>query len=110
VGHLNDKYALIPALTAVEPGSSKRAWVVCGSEDNAIYIWQAKRSKTDSMDIALGDNSSEHIKGRNSPDEEGFGHCDVPLCADAHPQMPIVATGANRNDCTIKIWKEAVEQ
>ena len=44
------------------------------------------------------------IPGRESPEEEGVGHCDAVLALTCHPRLAMFATGALQKDCSIRLW------
>ncbi|CAJ0850168.1 16193_t:CDS:2, partial [Entrophospora sp. SA101] len=64
-------------------GSSGGKWIVSGSEDNNIYIW---------------DLQSKEIVQKLA------GHSDVVISVTCHPKYSIIASGAIGNDRSIKIW------
>uniref|UniRef100_H2YJP4 WDR5-like beta-propeller domain-containing protein n=1 Tax=Ciona savignyi TaxID=51511 RepID=H2YJP4_CIOSA len=77
-GQSNEKYCIF-ANFSVTGGK----WIVSGSEDHMIYIWNLQ---TKEIVQKLG------------------GHTDVVLCTACHPTENIIASGALENDRSIKLW------
>ena len=46
----------------------------------------------------------QHIQGRKAEQEEGDGHWAPVLALDSHKKLPLMATGANEPDNSIKLW------
>ncbi len=46
----------------------------------------------------------QRIAGRATAADPGDGHCDAVLAVAAHPAHPILASGALRADCSIRLW------
>lgn len=98
-GHKNEKYCIF-ANFSVTGGKVKTRklfidnvrslftlffqWIVSGSEDNMVYIWNLQ---------------SKEIVQRLQ------GHTDTVLCTACHPTENIIASAALENDKTIKLWK-----
>mmetsp|Transcript_16667 Transcript_16667/g.27015 ORF Transcript_16667/g.27015 Transcript_16667/m.27015 type:complete len:175 (+) Transcript_16667:706-1230(+) len=81
-GHENTKYCVIPTF-AIGAGH----WVVSGSEDNKIYIW---------------DLQTKQIEQRLS------GHSDVVLTVDSHPNKNLLASGeicSSKKGAAVRVWK-----
>lgn len=94
-GHKNENYCLVPAISHTR-GRKGGRWLVAGSEDNTICVWEISKRKL-----------CQRIEGRSSPSSEGNGHCDVVLCIDAHPNETIIASGGREKDSTIRLWKDS---
>lgn len=77
-GHKNKKYCVFCCFFTV--GGTK--WILSGSEDNALYIWDLK---TTNLIWTL---------------EE---HKDVVLSCDAHPTLPMIVSGSL--DKSLKLWR-----
>ncbi|KAL2740640.1 protein will die slowly [Vespula squamosa] len=73
-GHRNEKYCIF----------ANFSWIVSGSEDNMVYIWNLQ--------------TKEIVQKLQ-------GHTDVVLCTTCHPTDNIIASAALENDKTIKLWK-----
>lgn len=93
-GYKNDLYCLVPTISHTR-GRMGGRWLVTGSEDNGIYVWEISKRKL-----------CQKIEGRSNPSSPGNGHCDVVLCVDAHPNQTIIASGARTKDRTIRLWQE----
>ncbi|XP_034846691.1 WD repeat-containing protein 5B [Mirounga leonina] len=78
-GHKNEKYCIF-ANFSVTGGK----WIVSGSEDNLVYIWNLQ--------------TKEIVQKLQ-------GHTDVVISAACHPTENIIASAALGNDKTIKLWK-----
>ncbi|KAJ8953303.1 hypothetical protein NQ317_016567 [Molorchus minor] len=79
-GHKNEKYCIF-ANFSVTGGK----WIVSGSEDNMVYIWNLQ--------------TKEIV-------QKLYGHTDVVLCTTCHPTENIIASAALENDKTIKTMEE----
>ena len=80
--HKNEKYSIF-ANFSVTGGK----WIVSGSEDNMVYIWNLQ--------------TKEVVQKLQ-------GHTDVVLCTACHPTENIIASAALENDKTIKLWRSDV--
>lgn len=78
IGHKNTKYCIFANFSVI--GGK---WIVSGSEDNMVYIWNLQ--------------SKEIVQKLQ-------GHTDVVLCTSCHPTANIIASAALQNDKTIKLW------
>lgn len=78
-GHRNEKYCIF-ANFSVTGGK----WVVSGSEDNQVYVWNLQ---------------TKEIVQKLS------GHQDAVLCTACHPIENVIASAALENDKTIRLWK-----
>lgn len=78
-GHKNEKYCIF-ANFSVTGGK----WIVSGSEDNCVYIWNLQTKEV-----------MQKLQG----------HTDVVLCTACHPTENIIASAALENDKTIKLWR-----
>ena len=81
-GHKNEKYCLFANFSVT--GSK---WIVCGSEDNCVYLWNLQ--------------TKEIVQKLE-------GHTDVVMCCACHPKENIIASGALENDKTIKLWRSDI--
>ncbi|XP_072285371.1 WD repeat-containing protein 5-like [Pyxicephalus adspersus] len=77
--HKNEKYCIF-ANFSVTGGK----WIVSGSEDNLVYIWNLQ--------------TKEVVQKLQ-------GHTDVVISTACHPTENIIASAALENDKTIKLWK-----
>ncbi|CAD7696095.1 unnamed protein product [Ostreobium quekettii] len=93
-GYQNQRHCLVPAMSHTQ-GRHGYRWLVSGSEDNGIYVWEINKKKL-----------CQKIEGRATPSSPGEGHCDVVLCVDTHPKQIMVASGAKERDCSIRLWRE----
>ena len=77
-GHKNEKYCVFASfsVTGVK-------WIVSGSEDNLVYIWNLQ--------------TKEIVQKLQ-------GHTDVVISAACHPTENIIASAALGNDKTVKLW------
>ncbi len=80
--HKNEKYCLFANFSVT--GSK---WIVCGSEDNCVYLWNLQ--------------TKEIVQKLE-------GHSDVVMCCACHPKENIIASGALENDKTIKLWRSDI--
>uniref|UniRef100_A0A8D0LBK4 WD repeat domain 5B n=1 Tax=Sphenodon punctatus TaxID=8508 RepID=A0A8D0LBK4_SPHPU len=78
-GQKNEKYCIF-ANFSVTGGK----WIVSGSEDNLVYIWNLQ--------------TKEIVQKLQ-------GHTDVVISTACHPTENIIASAALENDKTIKLWK-----
>uniref|UniRef100_A0A2I2YSS1 Uncharacterized protein n=1 Tax=Gorilla gorilla gorilla TaxID=9595 RepID=A0A2I2YSS1_GORGO len=78
-GHKNEKYCIF-ANFSVTGGK----WIVSGSEDNLLYIWNLQ--------------TKEIVQKLQ-------GHTDVVISTACHPTENIITSAALENDKTIKLWK-----
>ncbi|CAD7699969.1 unnamed protein product [Ostreobium quekettii] len=92
-GYQNQMYCLVPAISCTK-GRLGGRWLVTGSEDNGICVWEINKREL-----------CQKIEGRSSPSALGSGHCDVPLCVDAHPTQTMIASGAGEKDSSIRLWR-----
>ena len=82
-GHSNKAYCAFS--TFCGGGSSgSRPCVVSGSEDGKVYVWDLQDRKL-----------CQCIQG----------HHDMVLAVDAHPTLPIIASGACGKDPTVRVWR-----
>lgn len=82
-GHVNSKFC-IPAIFSITNGN----YVVSGSEDNCVYLWDLQNRKIV---------------------QKLEGHTDSVIAVSCHPSENIIASGALGNDKTVKIWVQKNE-
>lgn len=80
VGHKNEKYCVFSTFSV-----TNGKWIVSGSEDKCIYIWNLQ--------------TKEIVQKLD-------GHTDVVVSVACHPTQNIIASGALEGDRSIKIWEE----
>jgi COMPASS component SWD3 len=78
-GHKNEKYCIFAGLITIK----ERPFVVSGSEDHLVYVWDLR---------------TRQIVQRLS------GHTDVVIAIACHPTRELIATGALEQDKTVKLW------
>lgn len=78
LGHANSKYCVFSSFS-VTGGK----WIVSGSEDRNIYIWNLQNKEV--VQVLEG-------------------HSDVVLAIACHPLQNIIASGSIDDDTTIKLW------
>lgn len=79
-GHVNSKYC-ISSTFSITNGK----YVVGGSEDNCIYLWELQTRKIV---------------------QKLEGHSDTVVSVSCHPTENMIASGALGNDKTVKIWTQ----
>nr|GMD56731.1 COMPASS-like H3K4 histone methylase component WDR5A [Ipomoea batatas] len=79
-GHANSKYC-ISSTFSITNGK----YVVGGSEDYCIYMWELQSRKIV---------------------QKLEGHCDAVISVACHPTQNLIASGALGNDKTVKIWTQ----
>eukprot|EP00192_Tetraselmis_astigmatica_P014246 CAMPEP_0117679262 /NCGR_PEP_ID=MMETSP0804-20121206/17724_1 /TAXON_ID=1074897 /ORGANISM="Tetraselmis astigmatica, Strain CCMP880" /LENGTH=307 /DNA_ID=CAMNT_0005488679 /DNA_START=366 /DNA_END=1287 /DNA_ORIENTATION=+ len=80
-GHQNGRFCLQAAFCQGRDKGEAR--VVCGSEDNNIFVWDIN-----SMQIV------QKIEGRAGKEDAGEGHCAAVVCVDANPRVGLIVSGA----------------
>jgi len=90
-GHQNGRFCLQAAFCQGRDKGEAR--VVCGSEDNNIFVWDIN-----SMQIV------QKIEGRAGKEDAGEGHCAAVVCVDANPRVGLIVSGALEEDNSVKIW------
>lgn len=84
-GHRNNEYCIASKFSI-----TRGKYVVSGSEDNLIYLWDVQKSRNIVQKLA--------------------GHRDVVLAVDCHPVHSIIAsgsTGAINKDMTVRLWEDS---
>ncbi|XP_044583703.1 WD repeat-containing protein 5-like [Cotesia glomerata] len=81
-GHTNEKYCLFASISV-----TGEKWIVSGSEDNLVYIWNLQ--------------TKELVQKLE-------GHKDVIISTSCHPTRNIIASAALEGDKTIKLWTSDV--
>jgi len=82
-GHVNSKYC-ISSTFSITNGK----YIVGGSEDNSIYLWELQSRKIV---------------------QKLEGHSDTVVSVSCHPTENMIASGALGNDKTVKIWTQQKE-
>ncbi len=65
--------------------------VASGSEDGSLCVWDL--------------NSRKVVQRELGAAAGGQGHGAATLCITAHPAQPLVVTGGQEPDCTVKVWR-----
>jgi COMPASS component SWD3 len=76
---------------AADGSGSGRVAVASGSEDGSLCVWDLNSRKV--LQRELGSAAG------------GAGHSAAALCIAAHPAAPLVVTGGQEPDCSIKVWR-----
>ncbi|GMH34386.1 hypothetical protein BSKO_02220 [Bryopsis sp. KO-2023] len=101
-GHENQHFCLVPAITKMV-GHYGGRWLVSGSEDNSIQVWDIQRRRRTKTAEAAPVDVSQKIEG----DPQGVNaHSHMVLCVDAHPCERKIAAGSTSPDSTIRIWED----
>lgn len=80
-GHVNTKFC-IPAVFSVTNGK----YVVSGSEDNCVYLWDLQSRKV-----------AQKLEG----------HVDTVVAVACHPTRNMIVSGALENDRSVKVWVQS---
>ncbi|KAI8039927.1 hypothetical protein M5D96_007352 [Drosophila gunungcola] len=80
-GHVNESYCLTANFSI-----SAGIWIVSGSEDDSLCIWDLQTRQLVQKAATQGDGV---------------------LCTDCHPTANLIATGARQNTYAVKIWKSS---
>lgn len=88
-GHTNKQYCLFNTFTVKKVEAPKKGgtFVVSGSEDSKIYLWDLQ--------------TKEVVQVLE-------GHTAVVLAVDAHPTLDMLASAAAEDDKTVRIWVDDV--
>ena len=78
-GHKNEKYCMF-ATFSVTCGK----WIVCGSEDHKIYLWNLQTKEV-----------AQTLEG----------HTDAVISVSVHPTQNLLASCALENDKTVRFWE-----
>uniref|UniRef100_A0A803L420 WDR5-like beta-propeller domain-containing protein n=1 Tax=Chenopodium quinoa TaxID=63459 RepID=A0A803L420_CHEQI len=79
-GHVNSKYCISAAFS-----TTNGKYVVSGSEDNCVYLWELQSRKVV---------------------QKLEGHTDTVISVACHPTENMIASCALENDKTVKIWTQ----
>ena len=93
LGHVNKRYALQASFVVNEPSGNNNKYVVCGSEEHHVYLWDLNQR-----------NIKGILRGRATADSPGDGHCDVVHSVDTSAVDPIIGSGGGEKDKTLKVW------
>lgn len=79
-GHVNSKFSISSSFS-----TTNGKYVVSGSEDSCIYLWDLQSRKIV---------------------QKMEGHTDTVISVSCHPTENMIASGALGNDKTVKIWTQ----
>ncbi|KAL7752409.1 WD repeat-containing protein 5 [Sorochytrium milnesiophthora] len=91
-GHKNERFCIFGAFLQAQAHSTGSdaapagQLLAFGSEDHCIYVW---------------DMQTQTVVHKLE------GHLDTVIAVDAHPTLPIIASGSVENDKTVKLWMKA---
>jgi COMPASS component SWD3 len=88
-GHVNRKHSLFAAFLTVQDSSSNNAYVVSGSEDSTVCVWNI--------------NSKKLV-------QKIQGHCDVVIGVDCHPKRMLIVSGGGPRDGSVRVWRNKPQQ
>ena len=52
-GHVNNKFCMFAQFSVTDPSGK---WIICGSEDHSIYIWDLQKKNVSSRTVVLDHN------------------------------------------------------